>query len=113
MMPPRMSGVINYKINSVEELYSSYMSFVSNGGLFIPSNREVKLGEDIFVVISLPNSPERFPINGKIIWITPRVHGHRQTGFGIQFSSEEGRKLNDMIVNQLAGILTDKVTQTL
>ena len=33
----------------------------TDGGLFVPTTREYKLGEDIYLLLSLPDDPQRFP----------------------------------------------------
>ena len=49
-MQPRMGGIIQANIPDLETLYLSYMPYVVDGGLFIPSKQPVQMGEEIFVL---------------------------------------------------------------
>lgn len=59
-MQPRMGGIIHATIPDKETLYASYMPYVVGGGLFIPTKQPVKLGEEVFVLATLPNSRRKF-----------------------------------------------------
>ena len=52
-------------------LYAAYMPMFSEGGIFVPTTRDYKLGEDIYLLLSLPDDPQRYPVAGKVGWITP------------------------------------------
>ena len=43
----------------------------TEGGIFIPTTREYKLGDDVYVLLSLPDDPQRYPVAGKVAWVTP------------------------------------------
>jgi type IV pilus assembly protein PilZ len=114
MLPPRAGGIINYPIKDTHDLYASYMPFVLGGGLFVPSNRSFPLGEEVFVVVTLPESSERIPVSGKVVWSHHRSHGVRPAGFGIQLAGDEGMRLRNQIEKLLAGhVSSDKPTNTL
>jgi type IV pilus assembly protein PilZ len=78
--------VLVYTIKDPVELNLSYMPFIVNGGLFIPSFNPYTLGDEILVELQLPGKKESLKIEGKIIWITPTnaLH-HVLSGIGIQF----------------------------
>ena len=42
-----------------------------HGGLFVPTQREHRLGEDAYLLVALPDDPTRHPVAGKVAWITP------------------------------------------
>ncbi len=114
MQQPRLGGIINFPIRDLSALKSSYMPFVLGGGLFVPSNRPVVLGDELFVVTSLPDSTERVPLTGKVIWVSHRATGHRPAGFAIQLVGDEGIKFKNSAEKLLVGQLnTDGVTFTL
>ncbi len=114
MMPPRAGGIINNPIRDVHTLYQSYLPFVAGGGLFIQSSRTFPIGEEVFVVVTLPDTRERVPVNGKVIWVTHRNQGNRPAGFAIQLSGDEGKRLKNEIEKLLAGqINSDRQTFTL
>lgn len=84
------TGIIHANIINKEILYQSYMSFVEGGALFIPSQRNVQMGEQIFVLASLPEHVQKIPLTGKVIWLSPKQNGLRPQGFAIQLSGEKG-----------------------
>jgi len=91
------------------------MPFVTNGGLFIPTNREYEMGQEVFMLLNLMDETERLPIAGKIIWITPPgSEGYRASGVGVQFSDQDGGVSRNKIENYLAGALEgDRSTHTM
>lgn len=106
-MPARGGGIITCNISDTATLYSSYLPFVTNGGIFVPSTRSHQIGEEVFVVFTLPNSSERYPLNGKVIWINSRSVGGRPAGFAIQFGSDvNGTRIKDEVEKLLAGQLS-------
>jgi type IV pilus assembly protein PilZ len=104
---PRIShGILSLAIDTKEELYRAYMPFVTNGGLFIPTPRPYQLGEEVFIILSLMEEPERLPITGKVIWVTPRAaQGGRVPGIGIQLSQNDA-SLVHKVETYLAGALS-------
>jgi type IV pilus assembly protein PilZ len=114
MNMPRAGGIINHAIKDKAALYACFMPFVKGGGLFVPTARQCKLGEEVFVLLSLMDDPERIPLTGKVIWINPRQQGIRAAGIGIQLTGEEGDKARRKIETFLAGALqSDKPTITM
>ena len=114
MLPTRAGGILNYPIRDLQTLYSSYLPFISGGALFVPSNRSVLLGEDVFVVVTLPDSKERTPLTGKVVWVTHRTQGMRPAGFALQLSGEDGKRMSNEIEKLLVGILSsDRPTYTM
>jgi type IV pilus assembly protein PilZ len=95
-------------------LYAAYMSFVKNGGLFIPTNKTFQLGDEVFLLLNLMEEPEKLPIAGKVVWVTPRgAHGNRASGIGVQFN-ENDVAVRNKIEQYLTGALqSDRPTHTL
>ena len=58
---PRPS-VIQLAIKEKAALYAAYIPMFAEGGIFIPTGREYKLGDDIYVLLSLPEDPQRYPV---------------------------------------------------
>lgn len=84
------AGILSLTIKDKAVLYSAYMPFVKNGGLFIPSSKPYKLGEEVFLLLSLMEESDKIPVAGKVVWITPRgAGGNRAAGIGIQFSDQD------------------------
>lgn len=84
------NGILSLTIRDKAVLYAAYMPFVENGGLFIPTNKSYSLGDEVFMLLSLMDEPEKIPVAGKVVWITPRgAQGNRAAGIGVQFSGED------------------------
>jgi type IV pilus assembly protein PilZ len=108
-------GILSLAIKDKNALYQAYMPFVTNGGLFIPTDREYQMGQEVFMLLHLMEEPERLPIAGKVIWKTPvGSSGYRTSGIGVQFSDQDGGLARAKIENYLAGALgTDRSTHTM
>lgn len=78
--------VISYVLNDPVELNLSYIPFLNNGGIFIPTFESYLLGDPVAIDLRLPGKKESIRISGKIIWITPKnaLH-HVLPGIGVQF----------------------------
>ena len=97
-------------------LYAAYMPMFSEGGIFVPTTRDYKLGEDIYLLLSLPDDPQRYPVAGKVGWITPaNASGGRTQGVGVRFPTDEkSRALRARIEEALGtSISSVKPTQTI
>jgi type IV pilus assembly protein PilZ len=65
-------SVLTLSIQDKAVLYGAYMSFLKNGGLFVPTTRSYRLGDEIFLLLSLMDEPEKLPVAGRVVWITPK-----------------------------------------
>ena len=87
---PARPSVIQLAIKEKGALYAAYIPLFAEGGIFIPTTREYRLGDDVYVLLTLPEDPQRYPVAGKVAWITPpRAAGNRAPGVGIRFPSDE------------------------
>ena len=114
--PAGRSGILSLTIKDKAVLYAAYMPFLTNGGLFVPTNKNYRLGDEVFLLLSLMDEPEKIPIAGKVVWLTPRgAQGSRAAGIGVQFNDEEETATaNAKIENHLAGSLqSDRPTHTM
>ena len=112
---PRPS-VIQLAIKEKAALYAAYIPLFAEGGIFIPTAREYKLGDDIYVLLSLPEDPQRYPVAGKVAWVTPpKAAGNRTQGVGIQFPRDEKSKLLKIKIEEILGsaLGSDRPTQTI
>ena len=112
--PSSKPGLLTLTIKDKSALYLAYMPFVKNGGLFIPTNSNYRLGDEVFMLLSLMDEPEKIPVAGKVAWITPRgAQGNRAAGIGVQFNDGDTLARNK-IETYLAGALkSDRPTHTL
>lgn len=112
---PTRQGILSLTIKDKNALYAAYMQFVKNGGLFIPTNKKYRLGDEVFMLLTLMEETERIPVAGKIIWVTPiGAEGSRAAGIGVQFSDQDGGVARNKIETYLAGALkSDRPTHTM
>jgi type IV pilus assembly protein PilZ len=109
-------SVIQLVFREKGALYAAYMPVLTDGGLFVPTTREYKLGEDIYLLLSLPDDPQRFPVAGKVAWITPpNTSGGRTQGVGVRFPNDEKSRQLKVKIEEILGtsISSSKPTQTL
>jgi type IV pilus assembly protein PilZ len=114
-------GVIPLTIKDKETLHRSYMPFLSEGGIFIPTQRKYRIGDEVVVILTLLDEAQKFPITGKVVWIAAKPAAGRPAGVGIQFSSSSnnfGQNQNTVaqqkIETYLGGLLkSDKPTYTM
>ncbi|HQX61367.1 MAG: PilZ domain-containing protein [Rhodoferax sp.] len=112
---PRPS-VIQLAIKEKAALYAAYIPLFVEGGIFIPTAREYKLGDDIYVLLSLPDDPQRYPVAGKVAWVTPaKAAASRTQGVGIQFPRDEKSKLLKIKIEEILGAAlgSERPTQTI
>lgn len=107
--------ILALSIKDKAVLYTAYLSFLKEGGLFIPTKRSFTLGETFPILLTLLEETEKFPVMGTVVWITPQgAQGNRAPGIGVQFEGEDGKLLRNKIETYLAGMLkSDKSTHTL
>lgn len=114
-LPLARPGVLSLAIKDKNALYAAYMPYVKGGGIFVPSNRPYKLGEEVFMLLTLMDSKEKIPVAGHVVWVTPRgAQGSRTAGIGVQFSEKDSGLARSKIENVLAGALnSDRPTHTM
>lgn len=99
-------GVVQLAIREKAALYASYMPFIDGGGLFVPTTRAAHLGDEIYLILTLMDDPNKLPVTGKVVWITPAGTSGRQQGLGVQFSKDEaGAQARNRIETLLSGAL--------
>jgi type IV pilus assembly protein PilZ len=111
---PRPS-VLQLALKEKGALYAAYVSVFAEGGIFIATNRDFRLGDDVYVLLTLPDDPQRYPVAGKVGWVTPAGAGHRTQGIGVRFpkdpKSEEIKTKIEQVLGTWLG--SDRPTQTL
>ena len=83
-------GVLSLAIKEKSALYAAYMPYVKGGGLFIPTNKSFRIGEEVFMLLSLVDDPMKLKVVGKVVWLTPVAQANRPQGIGVQFSEKDG-----------------------
>src|SRR5512147_2188667 len=114
--PASRPSVIQLVFREKAALYAAYMPLLTDGGLFVPTTRDYKLGEDIYLLLTLPDDPQRYPVAGKVAWITPvNASGGRTQGVGVRFPTDEKTRVLKLKIEELLGtsISSAKPTQTI
>lgn len=109
-------SVIQLVFREKGALYAAYIPAFTDGGLFVPTTRDYSLGDDIYLLLSLPEDPQRYPVAGKIAWITPaNASGGRTQGVGVRFPADDKTRLLRLKIEQILGtnLSSSKPTQTL
>ena len=112
---PRPS-VVQLAIKEKGALYAAYIPLFTEGGMFIPTTRDYQLGEDIYVLLTLPEDTQRYPIAGRVAWVTPaRAAGNRTQGVGIQFPKDEKSRQLKARIEEILGshLASERPTQTI
>ena len=112
---PRPS-VIQLAIKEKAALYAAYIPLFADGGIFIPTNRDYKLGDDVYVLMTLPDDPQRYSVAGKVAWITSaRAAVNRTQGVGIRFPADEKSRLLRAKIESILGshLASERPTQTI
>lgn len=123
-LPARLSSastiarpsVVQLAIKEKAALYAAYIPLFSEGGMFIPTTRDYKLGDDVYVLLTLPEDTQRYPVAGKVAWITPpKAAGNRTQGVGVRFPSDEKSRLLKIKIEEILGahLASDRPTQTI
>ncbi|TVP50927.1 MAG: pilus assembly protein PilZ [Halomonas sp.] len=96
---------LSLTVPDVPTLLSAYMPFLERGGIFIPTSTPYALGQQLFLLLTLPGESERLTITGQVVWVSPEgVSGQRMPGVGLHFSQQD-YPVRDRIETLLAGQL--------
>ena len=107
-------GVLSLTIKDRAVLYAAYMPFIQNGGLFVPTNKQYALGDEVFILLSLIDEAEKIPITGQVVWITPKgAQGNRQAGIGVQFSEQDFAAATKIEEHLGTALSSDRPTHTM
>ncbi|WP_374045807.1 PilZ domain-containing protein [Massilia sp. YIM B02769] len=109
-------AVLSLAIKEKAALYAAYMPFLKNGGLFVPTNKPYKIGDEIYLILSLMEDAAKYPIAGKVVWMTPAgANNSKAQGVGVHFPADEtGQRAKARIEEILgAALRSSRATHTL
>ena len=111
---PRNS-VISIAIKDRQALYMSYMPFIENGGLFVPTQKDYALGDEMFLLVKIIDEVEPVHISGTVIWVSPPgALGNRPRGVGVQFGGDDAHITKSLIETKLgASVSLTRSTHTM
>lgn len=109
----RAVKMIKLHITERTMLYSSYMSFLRGGGMFIASSDHFSMGEEVLLVLEVMEHDTKFPLRCQVVWQNPpSSNPMRPGGVGLAFPGDEiGKQAKATIETNLAGLL-DNPRQT-
>ena len=108
-------SVVQLAIKEKAGLYAAYLSILKDGGIFVPTTRDYRLGDDMYVLLTLPDDMQRYPVAGKVVWINPpRAAGSRVQGVGVAVPADEKSAQLKVKIEQILGthLGGEKPTQT-
>ncbi|MDB5839950.1 MAG: pilus assembly protein PilZ [Herminiimonas sp.] len=109
-------SVLSLAVKEKASLYAAYMPFLINGGIFVPTNKPYKIGDEIYLILSLMDDSSKYPIAGKVAWVTPAgANNNKAQGIGVHFPGDEsGQRVKQRIEEILgAAIGSSRATHTL
>ena len=112
---PRPS-VPSLAIKEKAALYAAYMPFLKNGGMFVPTTKPYKIGDEIYLILSLMDDPNKYPIAGKVAWITPTgANNNKAQGIGVHFPADEAGQRAKLRIEEILGaaLRSSRATHTL
>lgn len=96
--------VLSLNIREKSALYAAYMPALKGGGIFIPTNKNYRIGDEVFMLLSLLGDPNKLPVAGRVVWITPAgTQGNKAQGIGVQFNSDESGTAARIKIESLLG----------
>ena len=96
--------MLSISIKELSVLHSSYMPFLTHGGLFIPTTDEYEISDEVFLLLKLIDGEDQIAEIAKVAWITPmQTQADRPPGIGLQFL-EKNSEAKKKIENYLAGM---------
>ena len=109
---PRPS-VMQLALKEKGALHAAYIPWLIGGGVFVATPREFRLGDDVYLLLSLPEDPQRYPLAGKVAWVTPaRAASGRPQGIGVRFPADEKSGQLKAKIEQLLGAALDSERRT-
>lgn len=114
--PIARPSVLSLAIKEKAALYASYMPFLSNGGIFVPTNKVYKIADEIYLILSLMEDSTKYPIAGKVAWVTPAgANNNKAQGVGVHFPADESGKRVKTRIEEILGaaVSSSRGTHTL
>ena len=83
---------LTLEIEDIKELFQCYMPFVKGGGIFIKTNQPFKIGDEVNVVVTLPDALEPEMFASQVLWINAQgAQNTNPTGVGVALNNHENK----------------------
>lgn len=97
-------SVLSLAIKEKSGLYAAYMPFLTNGGIFVPTTKPYRLGDEIYLILSLMDDASKYPVAGKVAWITPAgANQGKAQGIGVHFPGDESGQRVKLRIQEILG----------
>lgn len=109
-------SIVQLVIKEKAELHAAYIPLFKEGGIFISTARDYKLGDDVYLLLTLPEETQRHPVTGKVAWITPaHAAGNQTQGIGVRFPSDDKSRLLKARIEEVLGayLTSNRPTNTI
>ena len=109
-------SVMQLTLKDRAALFAAYIPAFKDGGIFSMTSREYSLGDELYVLLTLPEDPQRYASAGIVAWITPaNTASGRAQGVGIRFPSDANSANVKRKIEALLGplLLSERPNQTL
>jgi type IV pilus assembly protein PilZ len=109
-------SVLSLSVKEKAALYAAYMPFLAHGGIFVPTSKQCRLGDDIYLILSLMDDASKYPIAGKVVWISPAAaNSGKAQGIGVHFPADESGQRLKLRIEEILGaaIGSSRATHTL
>lgn len=114
--PLARPSVLSLNIKEKAALYAAYMPYLKHGGIFVPTSKPYNLGDEVYLLLSLMDNPTKFPVAGKVAWITPSgAHNNKAQGIGVHFADDDGGAVARKRIEDILGaaLKSSRTTHTL
>ncbi|MBC7858199.1 MAG: PilZ domain-containing protein [Burkholderiaceae bacterium] len=108
--------MLSLAIKEKAALYAAYMPFLKHGGIFLPTHKPYKIGDEIYLILGLMDDPNKYPIAGKVVWITPpAANNNKAQGIGVHFPDDESGQRVKLRIEEILGaaLRSSRATHTL
>jgi type IV pilus assembly protein PilZ len=100
-------SVLSLTISQKSALYAAYIPHLRRGGIFIPTTKRYRIGDEVFMLLTIMDDPNKIPVAGTVVWVTPaNCQGNKAQGIGVHFSDDEsGHAAKRRIEGLLGGLM--------
>ena len=115
-IPAARPSVLSLAIKEKAALYAAYMPFLKFGGVFVPTPKPYKIGDEIYLILALMDDPNKYAIAGKVAWITPPgANNNKAQGIGVHFPDDESGRRTKLRIEEILGaaLRSSRATHTL
>lgn len=95
--------VLKLPLKDESVLHASYMPFIKDGGMFVPTNNEnYAFGDEVIIAMHLISTDKKLAIPGKVVWMSPMTGDSGTPGVGIRFTGNTKAKIK-LVVQTMLG----------